>query len=125
MTCVVCGCSEEGSTNLICDKRNGQCTCKPNVINRQCDECDIGYKSFPDCIRKLFHIMKQLKKDFHFKILISACECDIDGSTGISCSDSGQCACKENIEGVPCDRCTVNHYDFPNCYGMFAFSFGQ
>ena len=57
--------------------------------------------------------------------MISACECDIDGSTGISCSDSGQCACKENIEGVPCDRCTVNHYDFPNCYGMFAFSFWQ
>ena len=55
MSCAVCGCSEEGSTSLICDKSNGQCPCKPNVINRQCDECEVGYRSFPDCIGKFFH----------------------------------------------------------------------
>ena len=53
----VCGCSEEGSTSLICDKTDGQCPCKPNVINRKCDECDFGYKSFPDCIRKFENLI--------------------------------------------------------------------
>ena len=118
MLCVVCGCSKEGSTSLICDKSNGQCQCKPNVINRQCDKCEIGYKSFPDCIGKFFLFIKQLKR--HTFTL--ACECDNDGSTGIGCSDSGQCACKENVEGEHCDHCTDNHHDFPNCSGMFVVS---
>ena len=56
-----CGCDLEGSTNLICNKKNGQCACKPNVGSRQCDKCQDGYKLHPNCISRfsdLFVIMQ-------------------------------------------------------------------
>ena len=56
------------------------------------------------------------------------CRCDPDGSVSPQCSDDGQCACKENVEGVRCDRCSENMYGLktdggqcrtcPGCYGL-------
>lgn len=38
-TCVRCDCLKEGSTSTICDKKTGQCQCKPNVVGLKCDKC--------------------------------------------------------------------------------------
>lgn len=46
----------------------------------------------------------------------SACECDSSGSdSGGLCDEvSGQCRCKENVEGQRCDRCK------PGFFGLTA-----
>ena len=43
-----CTCNAEGSENTACDTA-GKCTCKANVIGRDCDSCEEGYYGFPDC----------------------------------------------------------------------------
>ena len=45
-----CQCDENGSTNLdSCESIGGQCSCKDNVIGRQCTKCKPGFYGFPDC----------------------------------------------------------------------------
>ena len=48
-----CTCNAEGSENTACDTA-GKCTCKANVIGRDCDSCEEGYYGFPDCQGKFF-----------------------------------------------------------------------
>ena len=50
-------------------------------------------------------------------ILHVECGCDDDGSNGFGCSDSGQCDCLDNVEGLTCDHCRDLHYGFPFCQG--------
>lgn len=50
-------------------------------------------------------------------IPILACECNSEGSKSNACSDSGQCECKDNVEGLPCDHCKDEHFGFPTCEG--------
>lgn len=38
---------------------------------------------------------------------LSACNCDIGGSLSPKCDDLGYCQCKENFEGMRCDRYCV------------------
>lgn len=40
-----CNCDYEGSISFACDPFGGQCTCKPNIIGRQCDSCRTGESS--------------------------------------------------------------------------------
>jgi len=35
--CVGCDCDVGGATSNICDKSNGQCKCRPNLIGRKCN----------------------------------------------------------------------------------------
>ena len=45
-----CQCDENGSTVLdSCESIGGQCSCKANVIGRQCTKCKPGFYGFPDC----------------------------------------------------------------------------
>ena len=57
----------------------------------------------------------------HYKLqkLNLACECNAEGSIGTACSDSGQCDCKDNVEGLPCDHCKDEHFGFPTCEGNY------
>ena len=97
----------------------GQCPCKPNVSGRQCEACTDGFKEFPNCKGSkvtLFLIPLLtflIKKEFWF----IACDCNILGvkDQSISCADSGQCNCKDTIEGMKCDHCKDNFYGFPTC----------
>ena len=53
-----CTCNAEGSENTACDTA-GKCTCKANVIGRDCDSCEEGYYGFPDCQGKFFKYSDQ------------------------------------------------------------------
>jgi hypothetical protein len=36
--CRPCDCDVGGATSEECDAGNGQCSCKPNIVGRQCDQ---------------------------------------------------------------------------------------
>ena len=44
-----------------------------------------------------------------------ACDCDTNGSIGTSCTNDGQCQCKQHIEGLQCQRCKDKYFGFPSC----------
>lgn len=47
-----CGCHEVGADSNTCQPFGGQCSCRPNVIGRDCTMCATGYWGFPDCKRE-------------------------------------------------------------------------
>ncbi len=46
--CSSCGCNPSGVLvqSEQCDKEMGECTCKPNVQGRSCDECKVFDEKF-------------------------------------------------------------------------------
>ncbi|XP_074843383.1 laminin subunit alpha-3 [Carettochelys insculpta] len=86
--CEGCNCSSRGIVNAAnpeCDKKNGQCKCRPGITGRQCDRCSPGSYSFPECI---------------------PCNCNRDGTEpGVCDPQTGVCLCKENVQGRRCDIC--------------------
>jgi len=41
--CKPCDCDMGGAVDDRCDQRTGQCTCRPNIVGRTCDEVSTGY----------------------------------------------------------------------------------
>lgn len=85
--CDQCSCYPQGTeqTELgvsICDQATGTCRCKPNVIGRNCNECQSGY----------FNIISGNGCE--------SCNCDAIGSFNSSCERfTGQCYCKPGVTG--------------------------
>ena len=52
---------------------------------------------------------------------ISACNCNGDGSNGITCNDNGRCSCKANIINDKCNVCDAGYFNFPTCKGKQYF----
>ena len=48
-------------------------------------------------------------------ILISACECNTDGSVNELCDDNGRCTCNDHVVGDKCDACATGYGDFSGC----------
>ncbi|KAI1305823.1 Laminin subunit beta-1 [Halotydeus destructor] len=93
-----CDCDLTGSLSGICNTTGGQCTCKPNVIGRQCDQCAPGFFNFgPNGCEP--------------------CDCHPDASLDNFCDPrSGQCKCKAgNTFGRTCGECQPGYWDFPQC----------
>lgn len=65
--------------------RTGNCRCKPNVIGRNCNECQNGF----------FNIVSGNGCE--------SCNCDPIGSFNTSCERfTGQCYCKPGVTGYDC-----------------------
>jgi hypothetical protein len=96
-----CDCHAVGSMNEICDVVTGQCSCKTNVVARDCSQCHVNtYNMSGDgCV---------------------TCSCNVDGSTSLQCDDSGQCPCLEHVTGLKCTQCSLGYYGLPlkPCQGM-------
>ena len=94
-----CDCHQTGSTEGMCDKYYGGCSCKNLVVGRRCDSCapaSYGFSS-SGCIR---------------------CECDGSGSQNEFCNqETGQCTCntKQPTFGRRCNECKPGYWNFPNC----------
>uniref|UniRef100_A0A8C4F0L3 Laminin subunit alpha 3 n=1 Tax=Dicentrarchus labrax TaxID=13489 RepID=A0A8C4F0L3_DICLA len=92
---VGCICDYRGTAYGVCDA-SGRCLCRQGVEGEQCDRCQPGYHSFPNC---------------------QACQCSQEGSYGSICNPlSGQCLCIPGVVGQQCDRC-ASGLRFPQCSG--------
>ncbi|XP_069582155.1 laminin subunit alpha-2 isoform X2 [Ranitomeya imitator] len=92
--CRPCDCDPLGSLKDECVKDSkeatqsqdllpGSCYCKPGYTGEKCDQCDLGYKGYPDCVQ---------------------CNCGVSGSINEDpCVDP--CVCKENVVGDNCHTC--------------------
>uniref|UniRef100_A0A8C3D1F8 Laminin subunit alpha 3 n=1 Tax=Cairina moschata TaxID=8855 RepID=A0A8C3D1F8_CAIMO len=139
---VPCNCHREGATSPTCSPLGGQCTCRPNVIGRQCSRCQTGYYGFPFC--KLCNCGQRLCDDITGKCICppqtvkpkcevcekhyfsyhplagcESCNCSERGIINVASPDceknNGQCKCKPGIKGRRCDQCAPGTYGFPNC----------
>ena len=46
---IYCACNKEGSRNMNCDPKTGQCECYPNYSGLNCDKCADGFETPPEC----------------------------------------------------------------------------
>ncbi|KAI1902257.1 hypothetical protein AGOR_G00042840 [Albula goreensis] len=94
--CRACNCGRR-----LCDEVTGQCICPPQTVQPACDECVIYTFSY------------------HPLLGCEGCDCSpigITSTAGENCDPStGQCTCKERIEGRQCDHCSPGYYRFPEC----------
>ncbi|XP_068172657.1 usherin isoform X1 [Antennarius striatus] len=97
-SCAPCNCSREGTLPWTdCDPHTGQCVCKEHVEGRLCDMCSPGY-----------HTLEQRNS-----LGCLPCVCDIHGTVpeGVCDMWTGQCPCREGVEGTQCTYCAQNHYN--------------
>uniref|UniRef100_A0A3Q3B8L8 Usher syndrome 2A (autosomal recessive, mild) n=1 Tax=Kryptolebias marmoratus TaxID=37003 RepID=A0A3Q3B8L8_KRYMA len=97
-SCAPCNCSHDGTVlGTDCDPYTGQCVCKEHVEGRRCDSCRRGY-----------HTLERRNS-----LGCLPCVCDISGTVpgGVCDMWTGQCPCKEGVEGVHCTSCLHNYYN--------------
>ncbi|XP_030271338.1 usherin [Sparus aurata] len=97
-SCAPCNCSQEGTVRgTDCDPHTGQCVCKEHVEGLLCDSCRHGY-----------HTLEQRNS-----LGCLPCACDIRGTVPGAVCDmwTGQCPCREGVEGARCTNCAHNYYN--------------
>ncbi|XP_070762485.1 usherin [Enoplosus armatus] len=97
-SCAPCNCSQEGTVpGTHCDAHTGQCVCKEHVEGHRCDSCRHGY-----------HTLEQRNS-----LGCLPCACDIAGTVPDGACDmwTGQCPCREGVEGAQCTNCAHNYYN--------------
>ncbi|XP_070842368.1 usherin [Chaetodon trifascialis] len=97
-SCAPCNCSQEGTVpRTDCDPHTGQCVCKEHVEGRLCDSCRHGY-----------HTLEQRNS-----LGCLPCACDIYGTVpeGVCDMWTGQCPCREGVEGTRCTNCAHSYYN--------------
>lgn len=140
-SCYDAGTEQDESSISRCDQVTGQCHCKPNVIGKDCGECQPGYFNIQSgngcenclcdpvgsynstcdrhsgqCHCRPGVVGKKCDQCANYFYGFSnegclPCECDESGSKGFQCDQYGQCPCNDNVEGRRCDRCKENKYD--------------
>ena len=97
--CLDCGCDSRGmEPGSFCDTATGQCICKKNVMGLKCEVCKDG---FYDLVQGLI-------------IGCKSCGCDTAGivAGSVVCDkSSGECECKENVQGRTCNQCKPNTFE--------------
>ena len=118
-----CNCNELGSTTFICDQMSGQCDCKSDlIVGTQCDSSKDGFFNFPNPEGKNIKGLSNITWCIQIINVISACNCNTDGSMNITCTEQGgKCFCQDNISGDKCDECSAEHYGFPSCQSIHSF----
>ncbi|XP_062516001.1 laminin subunit beta-2-like [Corticium candelabrum] len=85
--CDDCECDSTGSDpsfNGACNS-TGYCNCKPNVVGKKCDQCEVG-----------FYLLAGLNGCIE-------CGCSLSTATSLQCHmQTGQCPCKSGLTGRTC-----------------------
>ncbi|KAM7423873.1 hypothetical protein PAMA_000303 [Pampus argenteus] len=97
--CIPCDCDPLGSLSSFCEPEGGQCECKPgeHVEGQHCDSCRHGYHTL----------------EHRNSLGCLPCVCDISGTVpdGVCDMWTGQCPCREGVEGAQCTNCAQNYYN--------------
>ncbi|XP_060897032.1 usherin [Labrus mixtus] len=97
-SCAPCNCSQAGTApGTDCDPYTGQCFCKEHVSGHSCDSCRQG-----------FHTLEKRNS-----LGCLPCACDTSGTVpeGVCDMWTGQCPCREGVEGAMCTDCAHNYYN--------------
>ncbi|XP_053172998.1 usherin [Scomber japonicus] len=97
-SCTPCNCSQDGTIpGTDCDPQTGQCVCKEHVEGHHCDSCRHGYHTL----------------EHRNSLGCLPCVCDISGTVpeGVCDMWTGQCPCREGVEGAQCTNCAHNYYN--------------
>ncbi|XP_061670381.1 usherin isoform X4 [Syngnathoides biaculeatus] len=97
-TCTPCNCSIEGTVpGTDCDPQTGRCVCKEYVEGHLCDSCRHGYHTL----------------ELRNSLGCLPCACDVNGTVpdGICDMQTGQCPCREGVEGMQCTNCGPNYFN--------------
>ncbi|XP_029655372.1 laminin subunit alpha [Octopus sinensis] len=100
--CRQCECNPAGTVGGInvCDGATGQCMCKVDVVERNCNQCKDGTYAL------------SANNPFGCK----ACDCNVGGSATMNCNkQTGQCICKPRVFGMKCDK-PLKTYFFPTLH---------
>jgi laminin gamma 1 len=145
-SCDTCSCYPRGSLQdedgiSVCNPVSGDCQCKPNVIGKNCNECQSGFWNIASgegcqnckcdpigsynsscntysgqchCKPGVTGLQCDKCEAYHYGFSTEgcqACDCDVSGSKSAQCDEFGQCPCNPNVEGRTCNRCKENKYD--------------
>ncbi|GFO21134.1 laminin subunit alpha-3 [Plakobranchus ocellatus] len=136
-----CDCDPDGSVSFTCSDSGGSCVCKPNVIGRSCTACAQDYYGFPDCkpCNCRYGICHEVTGQcicppnvegdqcdrcksgaYGYDPIIGCqlCNCNPAGTINadMSCDQTtGQCNCKQNVDGRRCDTCLPGYHSYPYC----------
>jgi laminin, beta 1 len=101
--CQECSCNLLGTVdNLGCNLYTGECTCKRNVMGRDCNQC-----------------MPETYGLSESKDGCTLCDCDPGGSYDNNCDVvTGKCKCRSHMQGRRCDEPNQNHF-IPNLHIIY------
>jgi hypothetical protein len=98
---IIVPCPADCSGHGTCDTSNGVCTCATGFAGAACDQCAVGYKSYPTCYA------------------IQTCPANCSGHG--TCNDqTGVCTCATGFAGTACDVCAAGYANYPTCYQVTA-----
>ncbi|XP_068431767.1 usherin [Clinocottus analis] len=129
--CVPCDCDPLGSLSPFCEPKGGQCECKPGVGGQRCDSCGRGSYGLRlegscapcncsqegtehveglhcDSCHHGYHTLEQRNS-----LGCLPCACDFHGTVpeGVCDMWTGQCPCREGVEGARCTNCAQSYYN--------------
>lgn len=112
-----------------CDPLTGECRRCPYLsTGPRCEDCVEGYfHRYPsepcqgtehyltniilNIIQQTLTVQYKIIYLLFFCVLCIACDCNLKGSVSDSCSNNGQCKCREGYEGLKCEKSTC-----PSCF---------
>ncbi|XP_042326664.1 laminin subunit beta-4 isoform X2 [Sceloporus undulatus] len=81
--------------------------CQHNTVGQHCDQCKLFFYRDPQKAISDPHACISCDCDPEGTMYNGLCESHTDPALG---TIAGRCRCKENIEGVHCDKCKPNYY---------------
>ncbi|GFR89290.1 laminin subunit beta 1, partial [Elysia marginata] len=111
-------CFPQGSTSGACDFNSGQCQCHENIVlaaDGQAGTVTAGIPSSTGQPIEIDGTCSFCKPNFYGINSGQGCRecaCDPQGSTSLQCDESGQCPCKDSVQGFKCDVCKDGFYGF-------------
>ena len=118
-TCRMCTCNNNSVSDInTCDIITGQCLCADRYVGENCEYCQLGYYGNAlahDCQSKAIYVCDS---DVSYLVFVG-CSCYLNGTVpNTYCHlTTGQCVCKDHVEGKQCDQCSHGYWNIDSGEG--------